>query len=169
MEGRANVSDRYPAYHYVHQLESNPLQAELVAAIAEQRQQLYQLREGRFTRSQDVEKVLRPAFLESGFLHSVTNQQVESLFSPGSDFELDFWHPGHSMAIEVEKGKHFNIWRDVCKFAESNKVEHAVLIIPYEKGNKRGHPDQIFLCAIDALNNVSKLFADLNSFLVIGY
>ncbi len=163
------MGDRYPAYHYVHQLKINPLQLKLTEAIASQRQQLYQLREGRFTRSQDVEKALLPSLLASGFLHSVTNRQVEALFSPGSDFELDFWHPGCRAAIEVEKGKHFNIWRDVCKFAESTLIDHAVLIIPYERANQKGGSDQIFLYSIDALNNVSKLYTDLKSLLVIGY
>ncbi len=163
------MSERYPSYHYVHQVEPNPLQAELLTVIAGQQERLLELREGRFTRSQDVEKALQPALHQAGFMHSVTNRQVEGLFSLDSDFELDFWHPSRRIALEVEKGKHFNIWRDVCKFAESTLIDHAVLIIPCEKANQKGQCERIYLSTVDSLANVVRLYLGLKSMLVIGY
>lgn len=163
------MSERYPAYHYVHQAEPNPLQHELTGVVAVLREQLQELREGRFTRSQDIEKALHPALVQAGFMHSVTNREMEGLFSIDSDFELDFWHPGERTALEIEKGKHFNVWRDVCKFAESTLIDHAVLIIPYEKANQKGQCEQVFLSTVDCLANVVRLYAGLKSMLVIGY
>lgn len=163
------MTDHYPAYQYVHQMETNPLQAELVSLVLAEREQLLQIREGRFTRSQDVERALLPALSGAGFLHSVTNRQIATLFSAGSDFELDFFQPDHRIALEIEKGKHFNVWRDVCKFAESTLVDHAVLMIPSEKSGERGQSDQIFLGTVDGLTNITRLYQGLKSLLVIGY
>jgi hypothetical protein len=116
-----------------------------------------------------VEKALLPELTAARFLHSVTNQQVEGLFGPNSDFEIDFFHPEDLIALEVEKGKHFNVWRDVCKFAESAQVVHAVLLIPYEKTNRQGETDKIYFSTLDGLQNITRLYRDLKSLLVIGY
>lgn len=161
--------ERYPAYNYVHQLETNPLQEELIRLVRAEEEKLYLLREGRFTKSQDVEKALSPHLATIGFSHSVTNQQVSTLFSPGSDFEIDFFHPGFRVALEVEKGKHFNVWRDVCKFVESTQIDHAVILIPLQKTNQQGESEKIFFNTLDALQNVSRLYQGLKSLLVIGY
>jgi len=158
-----------PVHTYVYLEQANPLQAKLLQIVAAQREDLQVIRDGRFTRSQDVERLLKPTLTELGFLHAVTSKEVPCLFATNSDFEMDFYHPHHHVALEVEKGKHFNAWRDVCKFIESPLVEHAVLLIPAEKVSKSGSRDNVFLSTIDSLSNASRIYLGLKSFFLIGY
>lgn len=160
---------RYPVFYYAHQQTPNPLHPDLLQAVSCQQQRLQELREGRFTRSQDVEKALLPALQALGFQHSVTTREVAQLFHAESDFEIDFFHCEKSIALEVEKGKHFNVWRDLCKFAESPLVEHAVLVIPSAKTSTAGEVENTYLATLDGLANVRRLYRDLRSLLVIGY
>lgn len=159
----------YPASEYVHLEELNPLHEQLASLIRAQQDQLYVLREGRYTRSLDVERLLKASLEALGFWHGVTHREVPGLFSSQSDFEIDFYHPVLQAALEIEKGKHFNVWRDVCKFAESSLIGHAILLIPYEKVSSQGSSDKIFSSTLDQLYNVKKLYQGLRSFLVIGY
>ncbi len=160
---------RYPAYAYVHAEQPNPLQEQLLSLVAAEVERLQELRDGRFTRSQDIENLLLEQMKQLGFAHAVTNKISPGLFTDGSDFEVDFLHAGLSIAVEVEKGKHFNVWRDVCKFAESSSIMHATLLIPHEKTSSKGEVDNIFISTLDSLQNVRRLYSGLSSFLVIGY
>ncbi len=158
-----------PVHTYGFMEQANPLQRQLLQIVADHKEELVRIRDGRYTRSQDVEKLLRTALQELGFLHGVTSEQVPGLFAPDSDFEMDFYHPDLQMALEVEKGKHFNVWRDVCKFAESELVKHAVLLIPYEKYSSTGQRESVLLSTADSLSNIRRLYLTLRSFLLIGY
>ncbi len=158
-----------PVHTYVFVEQANPLQQKLIEIVASEAEELVRIRDGRYTRSQDVERLLRPALLQLGFHHGVTSQQVPGLFAPDSDFEIDFYHPGWKVAVEVEKGKHFNVWRDVCKFVESELIEHAVLLIPYEKSGGKGRRDNLLVSTADSLSNIRRLYLALKSFLLIGY
>lgn len=158
-----------PVHTYVFMEQANPLQQKLIEIVASHAEELVRIRDGRYTRSQDVEKLLRPAFLQLGFEHGITSRQVPHLFAADSDFEIDFYHPALHVAVEVEKGKHFNVWRDVCKFVESELVEHAVLLIPYEKYSSTGRRESVLLSTVDSLSNIHRLYLALKSFLLIGY
>lgn len=158
-----------PVHTYAYIEQANPLQQELLQIVADHAEELVTIRDGRYTRSQDVEKVLRPALLKLGFEHAVTSKQVPRLFAAESDFEIDFYQPALNIALEVEKGKHFNVWRDVCKFVESELVEHAVLLIPYEKYSSTGRLESVLLSTVDSLANIHRLYYVLKSFLLIGY
>lgn len=162
-------SIRYPAYAYVHAEAANPLQEELLSLVSAEIERLQTLRDGRFTRSQDIENLLQNQLKQMGFEHAVTNKIRPGLFAESSDFEVDFLHVELAIALEVEKGKHFNIWRDVCKFAESEQIRHATLLIPYEKTSSKGEVDNIFISTLDSLQNIKRLYAGLLSFLLIGY
>ncbi len=158
-----------PVHTYVYIEQANPLQDKLLQIVAGKAEALIEIRDKRYTRSQDVEMLLRPALLELGFQHAVTSREVPRLFATDSDFEMDFYHPAYRVALEVEKGKHFNVWRDVCKFVESELVEHAVLLIPYEKYGSTGRRESVLLSAIDSVSNAHRLYLTLKSFLLIGY
>ncbi len=158
-----------PVHTYVFMEQANPLQQELLQIVAAEAEELVAIRDGRYTRSQDVEKLLRSAFEGLGFQHAVTSKQIPQLFATDSDFEMDFFHSTLQIALEVEKGKHFNVWRDVCKFVESELVDHAVLLIPYEKYSSTGRRESVLLSTADSLSNVCRLYYSLKSFLLIGY
>lgn len=158
-----------PVHTYAYSEQANPLLQELLHIVATHAEELVTIRDGRYTRSQDVEKILRSALQALGFEHGVTSKQVPQLFAADSDFEMDFYHPALHIALEVEKGKHFNVWRDVCKFVESELVEHAVLLIPYEKYSSVGRRESVLLSTVDSLANINRLYRELKSFLLIGY
>lgn len=163
------TSETCPVHTYVFLEQANPLLNKLLQIVAAEAEALVKIRDGRYTRSQDVEKLLRPALLELGFQHAVTSRDVPRLFANDSDFEIDFYHPVFRVALEVEKGKHFNVWRDVCKFVESEWVDHAVLLIPYEKFSNTGRRESVLLSTVDSLSNAHRLYLALKSFLLIGY
>lgn len=163
------AAETSPVHTYVFLEQANPLQSKLLQIVAAEAEALISIRDGRYTRSQDVEKLLKRALIELGFQHAVTSRHVPHLFAADSDFEMDFYHPVLRIALEVEKGKYFNVWRDVCKFVESELVEHAVLLIPYEKLSSEGQRESVLLSTVDSLSNVCRLYLTLKSFLLIGY
>lgn len=158
-----------PIHTYVFVEQPNPLLPELLAIVAAEADALLTIRDGRYTRSQDVEKLLKTRLAQIGFAHAVTSKEVVGLFAADSDFEMDFYHPEQRIALEVEKGKHFNAWRDVCKFVESALVDHATMLIPYEKFDKHGRRDSILLSTADSLANANRIYSGLKSLLLIGY
>jgi hypothetical protein len=163
------VVNHVPANTYVHLLEANPGSQQLLQVVQNHADALLRIRDGRFTRSQDVEKLLLADLVDLGYWHEVTNRQMPHLFMPESDFEIDFYHPEQQIALEIEKGKRFNVWRDVCKFVESPLVHHAVIILPYEKISPDGKRDNVFISTLDSLANVRRMYRKLKSFFLIGY
>lgn len=147
---------------------ANPLESEIYKVLSEKAAVLAEIREGRYTRSQDIEKCLQEQLNALGFVRSATSQSVAGLFALHSDFEIDFWHPTLKVAIEVEKGKHFNLWRNLVKFCESPLIEHGVLIVPAERQGSQG-AEAIFNNTLDSLRNVESLYRELKSLLCYGY
>lgn len=160
---------RYPSFVYVYGETANPLQDDLLCLVAGEASRLRELRDGRFTRSLDIEKLLLSNMQHLGFEHAVTERNSPGLFHGECDFEIDFFHPLYAIGVEVEKGKHFDLWRDVCKFSEATAIRHATLLIPYEKINSKGEREAVFNNTIDSLKNINRLFAGLESFFLIGY
>ena len=157
-----------PAFAYAYGSKPNPLEQQIIRILRSKAAELAIIREGRYTRSQDIEKCLEPGLCDLGFLRSATVSHVAGLFAAGSDFEIDFFHPELKVAIEVEKGKHFNLWRNLVKFCESPLVEHGILIVPYERTGSKG-TDLIVPNMMDSLKNVEALYEKVSSVLCFGY
>lgn len=153
---------------YAFAAVANPLERELLHALAEKAPALVEIREGRYTRSQDIEKCLQDKLGSLGFVRSATSEVVAGLFASHSDFEVDFFHPELRVAIEVEKGKHFNLWRNLVKFCESPLIEHGVLIVPAERHGAQG-VEGVFNNTLHSLRNIESLYRELRSLLCYGY
>ena len=160
--------DLAPTWKYGYCKQTNPLQDQIAHALHKNLHRIQQLRDERYARSQDIEKELQADLEDLGFLRSATLRSVAGLFVAGSDFEIDFFNPSHGMGIEVEKGKHFSVWRNVIKFCESPKVRHGVLLVPYEKLGSQG-TEKVFENTLASLNNVHYLYERLDSLLCYGY
>ncbi|MDP3487392.1 MAG: hypothetical protein Q8S19_05595 [Bacillota bacterium] len=157
-----------PAFAYAYGSKPNPVEREIIAVLQSKTADLAIIREGRYTRSQDIEKILQQGLSDLGFIRSATVSHVAGLFAPRSDFEIDFFHPELKVAIEVEKGKHFNFWRNLVKFCESPLVEHGVLLVPYQRTGSKGS-EFIFPNMMDSLKNVEALYEKVSSVLCFGY
>ena len=155
-------------YEYCHCREENPLHEGIATALRQKAAKIRALRDERYARSQDVERELHPEFLVLGFTRSATAQTVAGLFSPDCDFEIDFFSQRHGVGVEIEKGKHFSVWRNLVKFCESPLVQHGVLILPYEKHGSQG-ADRVFDNTVASLKNVRNLYEHLDSLLCFGY
>jgi hypothetical protein len=105
---------------------------------------------------------------ELGFLHSVTNRKHSSLFKAGLNFEVDFFHPQHQIAVEVEKGEINNIWKNICKFAESPVIRHGVLLVPVIRQGQQVQ-SEFYKNTIKRLCHIEKVFSLIDSLLLIGY
>lgn len=162
------MAEQAPIYAYAYASETNPLQNEILEILQHKANLLAEIREGRYTRSIDIEKCLQDDLCTLGFMRSATVQRVAGLFAPRSDFEMDFFHVSLRMAIEVEKGKHFNLWRNMIKFCESPLIDHAVLLLPRERVGAQG-PEQIFSSTMDSLRNIETLYDSVKSVLCFGY
>lgn len=156
------------SFAYAYGSKANPLEQEIIRLLRSKAMELAIIREGRYTRSQDIEKCLQPGLSDLGFMRSATVSHVAGLFATWSDFEIDFFHPELRIAIEVEKGKHFNLWRNLVKFCESPLVEHGVLIVPYQRTGSKGS-ECIFTNMMDSLKNVEALYGTVRSVLCYGY
>jgi len=157
-----------PVAAYAYCDSPNPLEQEIMSALERKAEELAHIREGRYTRSQDIEKCLQQDFVHLGFARSATVKGVAGLFAAWSDFEIDFFHPELNIAIEVEKGKHYNLWRNVVKFCESPIIAHAALIVPYQREGAQG-PEAVFSNTLESLKNIETLYERMSSLLCFGY
>lgn len=158
----------YPPYEYVRQDDLNMVLDDLLVSISAKKEVLQQVRDARHSKSQDIERILLEDFQSLGFVHSATRRKIPDLFGPACDFEIDFFSQQLAMAIEVEKGRNFNVWKDVCKLVESPLVQHAVLVVPYQKSSK-GVVETVFHNTLRRLGNVEGMLSKLRSLVVIGY
>jgi hypothetical protein len=163
-----DIVDLLPTLKYCHCSIKNPLEEQLAAVLRKQNKIIKALRNERYARSQDVERELEADLLALGFTRSATVNTVAELFAPGSDFEIDFFNPALGIGVEVEKGRHFSVWRNLVKFCESPLVRHGVLVIPHEKQGSQG-TDKVLSNTIASLDNVQYLYRSLDSLLCYGY
>jgi hypothetical protein len=158
----------FPPRQYLYQVQVNPFTEHICQAVINNRQQLADVRNTPFRKSIEAERILVADMAALGFLHSVTNRKYEPLFKKGLNFEVDFFHPELLVAIEVEKGEINNLWKNICKFAESPVIRHGVLLVPTVRQGQQSS-SEFYQNTIKRLSNMEKIFSFLDSLLVMGY
>lgn len=163
-----NRISEFPPWQYIYRKKANPALEGLCQAVCGNRQALADIRNTPFRKSVEAERVLVEDLTRLGFLHSVTNRKFEPLFKRGLNFEVDFYHTGLQVAVEVEKGEISNIWKNLCKFAESPVVRHGVLLVPVIRQGQQNR-SEFYQNTIKRLCHLEQLFALIDSLVVIGY
>ena len=158
----------YPPHHYLYQTGGNPAEELLRQVVVNHQMELINIRNTPFRKSVEAEKVIAKDMKDLGFLHSVTNRKHSSLFKAGLNFEVDFFHPEHQIAVEVEKGEINNIWKNICKFAESPVIRHGVLLVPVIRQGQQVQ-SEFYKNTIKRLCHIEKVFSLIDSLLLIGY
>lgn len=158
----------YPPRRYLYRLAENPHESPLCKVVIDNSQALVDIRNTPFRKSVEAEKIIADDMQRLGFMHSVTNRKYEDLFKRGLNFEIDFFHPELQIAVEVEKGEINNIWKNICKFAESPVVKHGVLLVPIVRQGQQNKSD-FYDNAIKRLCNIQRIFSFIDSLLIIGY
>ncbi|MDR3591011.1 MAG: hypothetical protein P4N41_15265 [Negativicutes bacterium] len=158
----------YPVWQYLHQAHANPVQEVLRQLVQTKGEELAAIRNTPFRKSIEAEKVLADGMAKYGFWHSVTNRKYRPLFKKGLNFEIDFYHPGLEIAVEVEKGEISNIWKNICKFAESPVVRHGVLLVPLVRQGQQTS-SEFYQNTIKRLVHIERIFSFIDSLLIIGY
>jgi hypothetical protein len=161
----------YPLYSYIYCPSDvqNPLLSKLCRVVQCNRHAMQEIRNTPFRKSIEVEKVIREDLEAMGFVHSVTNRKMESIFRSGVNFEVDFYHPEIQIAIEVEKGEVNNVWKDIIKFAESPIIQHGVLLVPIIRHEGAVNQSEFYNNTIKKLNNMERIYTMMNSLSIIGY
>jgi hypothetical protein len=159
---------QFPPRQYLYQTASNPTESFLCKVVADNFVQLANIRNTPFRKSVEAEKVIAGDMAQLGFLHSVTNRKCQSLFKRGLNFEVDFFHPELQIAVEVEKGEINNIWKNICKFAESPVIRHGVLLVPVIRQGQKSS-SEFYNNTIKRLSNIETIFSLIDSLLIIGY
>lgn len=165
---RAAKQQEYPPRRYLYQRAANPHESPLCQIVISNSQALVDIRNTPFRKSIEAEKAIAADMEQLGFLHSVTNRKYENLFKRGLNFEIDFFHPELQIAVEVEKGEINNIWKNICKFAESPVIRHGVLLVPVVRQGQLNKSD-FYDNTIKRLCNIERLFSFIESLLIIGY
>lgn len=159
---------QYPPKRYLYSQGVNPHEASLCDIVVNNHQALIDIRNTPFRKSIEAEKAIAQDMEQLGFLHSVTNRKYQSLFKRGLNFEIDFYHPDLQIAVEVEKGEINNIWKNICKFAESPVIRHGVLLVPVIRQGQQNKSD-FYDNTIKRLCNIERVFSFIDSLLIIGY
>jgi hypothetical protein len=149
-------------------VKPNPAFESLLQVVAANGNELADVRNTPFRKSVEAEKVLAADLAQLGFWHSVNNRQYQPLFKRGLNFEVDFYHHEWQVAVEVEKGEISNIWKNICKFAESAVIRHGVLLVPVVRQGQQTS-DEFYQNTIKRLSHIEKVFSFLDSMLLIGY
>jgi hypothetical protein len=158
----------YPLWQYLYQVRANPAQDVLRRLVRTKKEELADIRNTPFRKSIEAEKVLAEDMAKHGFWHSVTNRKYRSLFKQGLNFEVDFYHPELEIAVEVEKGEISNIWKNICKFAESPVILHGVLLVPVVRQGQQTS-SEFYQNTIKRLVHIERMFSFIDSLLIIGY
>lgn len=160
--------NEYPPHQYLYQTAANPVESFLCDIVFTHRQALTAIRNTPFRKSIEAERVVAEDMKKKGFRHSVTNRKYQPLFKPGLNFEVDFFHPELYVAVEIEKGEIHNIWKNICKFAESPVIRHGVLLVPIVRQGQQ-KSDEYYQNTIKRLQYIEKIFSLMDSLLLIGY
>lgn len=160
--------DNYPPYQYLYQSADNPLTKELAVVILNNQAALQSVRNTPFRKSIEAEKVILTDMTALGFIHSVTNRSLADLFPQGLNFEVDFFHPDLQIGVEVEKGEVANIWKNICKFAESPLIKHGVLIVPVIRQGQSIRTE-FYANTIKKLSGMRNIYTLMDSLWIIGY
>ncbi|MGI6092238.1 MAG: hypothetical protein GX348_04870 [Veillonellaceae bacterium] len=163
-----SAKQEYPPRRYLYRLAENPHESPLCQIVVSNSEALVEIRNTPFRKSIEAEKAIAADMEKLGFLHSVTNRKYENLFKRGLNFEIDFFHPELQIAVEVEKGEINNIWKNICKFAESPVITHGVLLVPVIRQGQQTKMD-FYDNTIKRLCNIEHLFSFIKSLLIIGY
>ncbi|EAX46708.1 hypothetical protein TcarDRAFT_0475 [Thermosinus carboxydivorans Nor1] len=159
---------RYPPSQYLYVAKANPVVDRLTEIINKNRQELAAIRNTPFRKSIEAEKIIAADMQALGFLHSVTNRQYAPLFKKGLNFEVDFYHPGWQIAVEVEKGEINNVWKNICKFAESSVIRHGVLLVPVVRQGQQAS-SEFYQNTVKRLCHIERIYTLMESLLIIGY
>lgn len=165
------TGQQFPPHQYLYRVSravTNPSERCLCQVVFNNSEALAQIRNTPFRKSVEAEKVIAADMKGLGFLHSVTNRKYEQLFKRGLNFEVDFYHPEWEIAVEVEKGEINNIWKNICKFAESPVIRHGVLLVPIIRQGQQ-NTSEFYNNTIKRLCRIEKIFSLMESLLIIGY
>ncbi|MCX7779853.1 MAG: hypothetical protein N2491_02915 [Negativicutes bacterium] len=157
-----------PPFQYLHRAVDNPLDKLLFRAVTGNREALADVRNTPFRKSVEAERIIAEDLKKIGFLHSVTNRKCANLFNKGLNFEVDFFHPQLQIAIEVEKGEVNNIWKNICKFAESPLIRHGVLLVPVIRQGQQ-NATEYYNKTVKRLSCLERVYSLIDSLLIIGY
>jgi hypothetical protein len=156
-------------YAYCSSGAENMLLQQLCQAVRRNREAVQEIRNTPYRKSLDVERVLLHDLEELGFIHSVTNKKLETMFRPGVNFEVDFYHPQMKIAVEIEKGEINNVWKNVIKFAESKVIQHGVLLVPIIRHEGTHNQSEFYNNTIKKLSNMERIYALMSSLVIVGY
>ncbi|MDR7866807.1 MAG: hypothetical protein RIN56_08295 [Sporomusaceae bacterium] len=161
-------SPGYPPWRYLCRRRSNIYLESLCEVVTARRGELADIAATPFRKSVEAERVLLADMQTLGFWHSVTNRKYRPLFKTGLNFEVDFYHPDFQVAVEIEKGEVSNVWKNICKFAESPVIRHGVIMVPVIRKGQTGSTE-FYQNTLKRLGSLESIFAFVDSVLIIGY
>lgn len=160
--------DGYPPWRYLRRRRPNVYLESICQAVAACRGELAAVAATPFRKSVEAERIMLDGMTALGFWHSVTNRKFPPLFKKGLNFEVDFYHPDFHTAVEVEKGEISNIWKNICKFAESPVIRHGVIIVPVVRQGQTTS-SEFYQDTLKRLDGIEKIFTLVDSVAIVGY
>lgn len=157
----------YPPWRYLRRQSDNIYLESLCQVVTARRGELAEVASTPFRKSVEAEKIVLEDMKGLGFWHSVDNRKYP-LFKKGLNFEVDFYHPDFLVAVEIEKGEISNIWKNICKFAESPAIRHGVIMVPVVRQGQV-NSSEFYQNTLKRLSNIEKIFTFVESLLIIGY
>jgi hypothetical protein len=162
------MTDDYPPWRCIYQRRPNLCLDGLRGVIFSHRPEMEAVSATPFRKSVEAEKLLADDMAALGFWHSVTNRRHPPLFKKGLNFEVDFFHPDFGVAVEIEKGEINNIWKNLCKFAESPAIRHGVLVVPVIRRGQQTS-SEFYENTVKRLMHIENMFCLVDSVIIIGY
>lgn len=160
----------YPNIYYIKNKDfSKETLYQLTDVLAKHREEIIKFRDTKNEKSKKIEILVKDDFEKLGFLHSVTNDTYP-LFKKGSLFEVDFYHPQHKIAIEIEKSNLYSkVWLALYKQLESKEIKHGIIMVPSIKYSKSKVENTFQLTYQRIISNSVNLLKNIDSLIIIGY
>jgi hypothetical protein len=100
------------------------------------------------------------------------NEKTEYPIFKRYGFQVDLYHPGKKIAVEIEKSETKLVWKILCKFSmgsKRGKIKHAILIVPVKYwGKNKKSPTHLFSDAVKASKFMGQILWTKN-LAIIGY
>lgn len=175
----------YPRYLYFPKSETPPVWVAKVAAVFEAQRPLLDTLGGKWNKSDEGLRHLRPGLEAAGFQVEGSKKRADKLHrpvffgeqgKPSTQYEIDAYHQELRIVMEIEAGRSLHggaLYRDLIRMSLMADCDYAIIAVPlqYRVGPKQ-QANPVYDTAkavLEAIYGTNRLRLPFKGLLLVGY